>query len=63
MSLRQRFSVTEVFQKGRKASRNSNLDSTIKKEQEVKMESDSNRASMDLEEFEFEDPSNQSQTG
>ena len=26
-------------------------------------ESDSNRASLDLEEFDFEDPSNQSQTG
>lgn len=68
MFLRQRFSITDVFQKGRKFSRNNKqssveIENNNSDQESMKMESDSNRASMDLEDVEFEDPSNQNQTG
>ena len=72
---RQRFSITEVFQ--RRLSRNhrdSSIDSTTARQKQNEVEEDyrnpamdwnnkDNRDSLDLEEFTFDDPYSQSQTG
>ncbi|XP_066925738.1 uncharacterized protein [Clytia hemisphaerica] len=57
---RQRFSITEVFQRRLSRHHRDSVDSID--EEHIPKKMDSNRESLDLEEFQFDDPSNQSQT-